>query len=353
MKDSRDKIGQDLSAWYLKNSRPLPWRKDKNPYRVWISEIMLQQTRVETVIPYFEKFTKKFPNVKSLANAKQEEVLKLWAGLGYYSRAKNLHKGAQEILKRFGKTFPQTIEDLRSIPGIGPYTANAIASICFNTKVPAIDANLERVISRLLDLRADPKTNGRLAIEELGHAILRNQDAGIINQAFMDLSSQVCALKNPKCTICPVATFCESRKNGSTDLVPLRKTKEKLQNLKTQGIVVVHENKFLLGKRKPKTWLSGMWDIPWAVESDFPKLKQKSWKKFARLETKRTITKYKIDFTVDCFAVKSKTLPSIKQCAELASEWRWQSIESLDFSTLPRPTQKLLRSAIAELKKIS
>lgn len=198
-------LAAPLLAWYDQNARHLPWRSDITPYRVWVSEIMLQQTQVETVIPYFERFMRRFPNLESLAAASQEDVLQTWEGLGYYSRARNLHQCARLLCQEYGGQLPADLDALRALPGIGRYTAGAIASIAFNLPTPALDANIRRVFSRLLELR---EPLGSAAVEkqlwEAAENSLSRERPGDYNQALMELGALVCKSKAPDCPRCPL-----------------------------------------------------------------------------------------------------------------------------------------------------
>ncbi|MBX6396450.1 MAG: A/G-specific adenine glycosylase, partial [Alicyclobacillaceae bacterium] len=198
-------VGRALVAWYVRERRDLPWRDTKDPYRIWVSEVMLQQTRVETVIPYYDRFIRRFPSVEYLADAPEEEVLKYWEGLGYYSRARNLHRGAKVVMERFGGRIPDDPEVIREIPGIGRYTAGAILSIAYDRDVAAVDGNMLRVFSRLflIDEPVD-KPAGRRKVESLAEAAIPPGYGGEFNQAVMDLGARLCVPRSPKCGSCPL-----------------------------------------------------------------------------------------------------------------------------------------------------
>lgn len=349
-------IHKKLLDWYKANKRDLPWRQSLDPYRIWISEIMLQQTRVEAVLPFYERFLKNFPTTKALAQASEDKVLSLWSGLGYYSRARNIHKAAKSIQADFNGKFPQHPEQLRSLSGIGEYTANAIASIAFQKNVPAIDGNLERVLSRLIDLRENPKKEGRQEIQAIADKIVEHGHAGDINQAIMDLSSLVCLPKNPRCQLCPLQTECKSFKIGSTDLVPLRAKAAPAQELKSQAFLVLHKNSrgqasLLLARRKKKDWLQDLWDIPWQV-APLPQDWQAApnWKRFGTHKLTRAITKYKVEFEVFFYEAPERKLPPKALQSQAGSEWQWRAITDLDQINLPRPSRRALESALAKLK---
>lgn len=258
------KISNALLKWYRIHRRTLPWRGETDPYLVWVSEIMLQQTRVETVIHYYLKWKERFPTLQSLALASEEDVLLLWEGLGYYSRARNLHSAAQLINEQMGGKMPQDITQLRSLPGIGEYTAHAIASICFNVPVIALDANIKRIFARLLDLE-DPVTSpsSKASMKELGERLLHEVNAGDLNQAFMDLGSLVCLSGNPVCTQCPLNRSCISYKNGTPAERPVVTKKKGIPTYRVVAAAIQKESGlFLLAKRPKGGLLAGLWEFP-------------------------------------------------------------------------------------------
>ena len=259
-----EKFQQALLLWYKKNKRTLPWRESKNPYHIWISEVMAQQTRLETVIPYYERFLKKYPSIEALANAKDEELLKLWEGLGYYSRARNMKIAANQMVEHFQGQFPESLEEIKSLKGVGDYTASAIASICFGLPEPAIDGNLLRVTSRLLELDADiSKTSSKKVFEESLRELIDPTQPGDFNQAFMDLGSQICAPKVVKCEHCPVKSFCRSHRNGTTLEFPVKTKKIRQQQLYYLAFAIQNEKgEFFVEKRTNEGLLSQMWSFP-------------------------------------------------------------------------------------------
>ena len=215
-----------LLAWFRQFQRDLPWRRTRDPYCVWVSEIMLQQTRVAAVIPYYERFLERFPNLLGLAGAPEDEVLRLWSGLGYYSRARNLHKAAQKIVAEHGGEFPSHLEDVLALPGIGNYTAGAILSIAFEQKQAVLDGNVARVLARLGAIRGDLRESARWQeLQECANAYLVPKGPGDWNQAMMELGATLCSPKSPQCLLCPVAQFCEGRKLGIADLLPEKRKK--------------------------------------------------------------------------------------------------------------------------------
>lgn len=309
---------------------------------------MLQQTRVETVIPYYERFLSNFPTVRDLAEADTDRLLNLWAGLGYYSRARNLQAGARKVMSDFDGEMPATLEGLRSLPGIGPYTASAIASIAFGQDHAAIDGNLERVFARLLALEDDPKTKGRPRVEALGAELVRLGRAGDLNQACMDLSARVCLPKEPRCGECPIASECGARKLGKQREIPKKKAKAAPIELKASGLILIAEEELLLARRPPGEWLAGLWDLPWWIENEAkPVAPPALGEEFAEVSQARTITKHKITFCVRAQRAKRKpTEVKLRKIPAPAAEYRWVKLTDLHGTNLPRPSERALERAL-------
>ncbi len=255
-------ISKELAKWYLVNKRDLQWRQNKNPYFIWVSEIMLQQTTVNAVKPYFQRFIATFPTVEGLAQAPEDKVLGQWSGLGYYSRARNLLKAAKEIVKK--EAFPNTSVDLQKLPGIGPYTSAAIASIAFGEETPAIDGNVVRVISRLLDLEEVVTTkNCQKVIAEYAGKLIHKQDPSEHNQAMMELGATICTPKNPFCLSCPVHRFCLAFKKGTVLDRPVKTPKRALEPWFWEMYLVKNKRKIALVKENNRTpWLKDLWVLP-------------------------------------------------------------------------------------------
>src|SRR5947209_4681805 len=212
---------RELLAWFAVSKRNLPWRRTRDPYRVWISEIMLQQTRVAAVIPFYERFLERFPNVNSLAAAPEQDLLASWAGLGYYYRARNLQKAAQQVMDAGG--FPSTYEGIRQLPGIGDYTAASVASISFDLPHAVVDGNVLRVLSRVLDDDTNiASVTGRKHFSLLAQQLLDRENAGAFNQAVMELGATICVPKNPQCLVCPVGELCRARQRGNQTNRPVK-----------------------------------------------------------------------------------------------------------------------------------
>lgn len=257
-------IVEPLVEWYQRNKRDLPWRRTKNPYCIWVSEIMLQQTRVEAVKPYYERFLQTLPTVKDLATAQEETILKLWEGLGYYSRVRNMQKAAIQIMEEHHGHFPENHAQLLKLKGIGPYTAGAVGSIAFGLPIPAVDGNVLRVMSRITANPADISLQAtKKEWEERLKEILPLDCPGEFNQALMELGATVCLPNGvPKCEICPVRKHCEAYRRGSAQLYPVKAEKKARTQEFLNVFFCVDGNQIAIGKRPKKGLLSGLWELP-------------------------------------------------------------------------------------------
>jgi A/G-specific adenine glycosylase len=263
------RLASRLLNWYRQHGRTLPWRGHPDPYAVWVSEIMLQQTRVEAVIPYFEKWMQLFPTIDDLANASEQDVLNAWEGLGYYSRARNLHKAAKIVADQYEGKLPRDPHTLRQLPGIGRYTVGAIASIAFGLDEPTLDGNLRRVFARLFDVGVPADSPaGEKILWELAEEHLPKGQAGDYNQALMDLGATICIPKNPRCLICPLMEICVSRANGTQEQRPVLKPKKETPHYNHAAGVILRRlnntphDEVLIAKRPSKGLLGGMWEFP-------------------------------------------------------------------------------------------
>ena len=262
---------QKLLAWYDENKRDLPWRRSKNPYHIWVSEIMLQQTRVDTVIPYYERFLDWFPTVESLANASEERLLKAWEGLGYYSRVRNMQTAAQQIMSEFEGKFPSTYEGISSLKGIGPYTAGAISSIAFNLPQPAVDGNVMRVLARLFEVNHDiGNPSNRKIFQAMMEVLIDPDRPGDFNQALMDLGSDIEAPVNPRPEESPVKEFSAAYQHGTMDRYPIKAPKKKPIPIYLKALVVQNsQGQFLLEKNESEKLLAGFWHFPLIEVDEF------------------------------------------------------------------------------------
>lgn len=256
-------IAQLLLSWYRQNARQLPWRGSPDPYAVWVSEIMLQQTRVDTVIPYFQRWMARFPNVTALAEAPLDEVLRLWEGLGYYSRARNLHRAAQVVTAQYGGQLPAERAALEKLPGIGRYTAGAIASMAFGQDEAALDGNIRRVLARLFDVALPARSPaGEARLWELARQVLPPGEAGDFNQALMDLGSSICTPRSPACLVCPLTSLCRARQLGVQELRPVLEARSAVPHLTVTAAVLRRDSQVLIAQRPPQGLLGGMWEFP-------------------------------------------------------------------------------------------
>ena len=253
-----------LLAWYRDNARDLPWRQTPDPYRVWVSEIMLQQTRVAAVLGYYQRFMEAFPTVRDLAEAPEDQLMKLWQGLGYYSRARNLQKAAQQIMTEFGGVFPADYKAIRSLSGVGDYTASALASICFGQPTPAVDGNLLRVAARIMADDTDITTaKGKKYFTQALAQVIPLAEPGKFNQAMMDLGAMVCLPNGaPLCEKCPAADFCQAHIQGRTGELPVRPPKKPRKVEERKVFFLFHEGKVALRRRPAKGLLAGLWEYP-------------------------------------------------------------------------------------------
>lgn len=290
---------QALAGWFERQKRVLPWRDDPSLYRVWISEIMLQQTQVVTVIPYFERFLKRFPSVNVLAQATEQDVLEQWAGLGYYARARNLRRAAQEIVRH---GFPETHEGWLDLPGIGPYTAGAITSIALDQPTPILDGNVERVLSRVARVsRQNGDTKYKAELWELSRKWVEAANRlgirpSVLNQALMELGAIVCAPK-PRCQLCPVSPICQAHASGEEERYPPKKPRKSWLEVREKlHCVITAQGDVLLEKRKPGEWRAGLWDLT--------KKKPSLAKRLGSVRIQYVVTRHKVTRTTDVWLTR-------------------------------------------------
>jgi A/G-specific adenine glycosylase len=342
-----------LLAWYDRHRRRLPWRAPagvrSDPYRVWLSEIMLQQTGVKTVGPYFEKFLARWPDVGALGRASLDDVLRMWAGLGYYSRARNLHACAVAVLRDYGGEFPDTEEGLRALPGIGPYTASAIAAIAFDRRTMPVDGNIERVVSRLYAVE-EPLPQAKPQIQQLAATLLADTRAGDSAQALMDLGSSICTPKKPACALCPLNDDCAARARGDQETFP-RKAAKKTGALRRGAAFVVTRGEELLVRSRPeKGLLGGMTEVPgsdWlAGQEDKAALKQApELKGIARWHRKTGVvthvfTHFPLELVIYTARVSART--------RAPTGMRWVPIATLADEALPNVMRKAIAHGLGQ-----
>jgi A/G-specific adenine glycosylase len=262
---SPEDIVAALLAWYGREGRDLPWRHTRDPYRIWLSEIMLQQTGVETVIPYFRRFLDRFPAVEDLAAAPIDSVIELWAGLGYYSRVRNLHRAARMVEKEFGGRFPDDLDALMKLPGVGRSTAGAILSIAFDRKAPILDGNVRRVLCRLFCMGEDPRSStGERRLWSLADDLTPTRHPHDYAQAIMDLGATVCTPRRPECKRCPLEIFCLARKGGRQEELPARGRRKPVPSVSAVALLLGRGDRYLVRRRPLEGMLGGLWEFPGA-----------------------------------------------------------------------------------------
>lgn len=335
-----------LLAWYDRHRRQLPWRAlpghASDPYRVWLSEIMLQQTTVKAVGPYFEKFTARWPTVTALGAASLDDVLRMWAGLGYYSRARNLHACAATVLRDYDGSFPDTEEGLRTLPGVGPYTAAAIAAIAFGRQTMPVDGNIERVVSRLFAVE-EPLPKSKPRIQELARTMLWDSRAGDSAQALMDLGATICPPKKPACVLCPLNDNCAARMRGDQETFPRKAPKKTGALRRGAAFVVTRGGELLVRTRAEKGLLGGMTEVPnsdWIADHDdtaareqAPALSVSRWHRKAGVVT-HVFTHFPLELVVYVATVPART--------RAPDGMRWVRVATLKDEALPNVMRKVI-----------
>ena len=312
---------QNLLRWYRRSHRKLPWRATRDPYRIWVSEIMLQQTRVDTVLPYYARWLRAFPTVQALARATDDRVLKLWEGLGYYSRVRNLHRAAQIIVREHDGKLPRTLDSLLELPGVGRYTAGAIASIAFGQRAPLVDGNVARVFARIFAIRADVRSPRTFqSLWQLAEHLLPEDNPGEFNQALMELGALVCTPANPRCDICPMRHACRARARGLVTQLPHRGHKPQTVRVDANAALIRRGGRILLQRRPQRGLLANLWELPQADRSRFRLGRQ-------LCEVRHTITHHRIAMRVlEC-------IPKIPIRSN--GRWRWATRRQLQALALP------------------
>jgi A/G-specific adenine glycosylase len=351
-----------LLEWFSRNARDLPWRRTRDPYAIWISEIMLQQTQVKTVIPYWERWMRELPNIESLANASSEKIHKLWEGLGYYTRVRNMQKAAQFIIAHHAGKFPEKFDDVLALPGIGRYTAGAICSIAFNQPTPILDGNVIRVLTRIFTISENPRektTNARLW--ELAEELVQNakpetrnskletgsliHSCSALNQSLMELGALICTPRSPQCLICPIAKHCRARQLNRVEEFPNLGKRVEITERRFAAFVLERNGKFLVRQRPAGVVNAHLWEFPnielSGNETDFTALAKsvlgfapKTFKSLGAI--RHSITRYRI--TLEAFSVNGIQTPRV----QLESA-RWLSIADLQKLSFPSAHGKILR----------
>lgn len=339
-------FSKTVLAWFAKNGRKdLPWQEDPTPYRVWVSEIMLQQTQVQTVIPFYQRFMQRFPSVADLANAPTDQVLHLWTGLGYYARARNLHKTAGLVVADYQGEFPASIEELENLPGIGRSTAGAIAALSMNIRAPILDGNVKRVLTRYFAVAGWPEQSKvKAQLWELADLLTPEKQVANYTQAMMDLGATVCTRSNPTCELCPLKTSCQAKASSEIALYPGKKPKKTLPT-KTVAMYILQDNSgnVLLEKRPPTGIWGSLYSLPEGqLDANEAILANQAYplEEAEELEPIRhTFSHYHLDIT----PVRISKQPSTPSVAE-NDRWLWYSLDHSHEVGLAAPVKKLLTS---------
>lgn len=339
-----------LLDWFKKNQRDLPWRAHRTPYTTWLSEIMLQQTQVRQVEPYYRRFINQFPEIRLLAEASLEKVLKVWEGMGYYSRARNLHQTARILVRRFKGEIPARLEDLLKLPGIGRSTAGAILSLAYGQSVPVLDGNIKRVLIRFFYIGRDPGDKDTIGqLWTLSRGILPLKNAGPFNEALMELGALICSPKNPQCADCPVKAACQGYRSGRPASLPIKGPKKKIPHFDVAAAVVRNNTKILITRRPEKGLLGGLWEFPGGKKEPGESLEeclQREIREELNIEievgepffkVRHGYTHFRI--TLHCFFCR-KLKGRIKRLGVM--DYRWVHPSELNLFPFPRADQKVI-----------
>jgi A/G-specific adenine glycosylase len=342
-----------LLAWFAQHARDLPWRRERTPYRVWVAEVMLQQTQVGTVVPYYERFLARFPSVQALANASLEEVLKVWEGLGYYARARNLHAAARQIVSAHGGHLPGTFEELLGLPGVGRYIAGALASIAFGQDVAAVDGNAQRVLCRVFGIQDDvTRSAARRGIETLATNLLPPGRAGDFNEALMELGATVCTPRSPLCAHCPLRELCRARATGDPEALPVRRPRRRVPHYDVAAAVTVRaDGRVLVAQRNPDDMLGGLWEFPGGKREEgetLPECLAREMREELDVEVevdeRLTVVRHAYThFRITLHAFLCRLLSGEPRCLDCAA-FRWATLEELDALPMSVVDRKVARA---------
>lgn len=336
-------VRRPLLDWYRRNRRDLPWRRTRDPYPIWVSEVMLQQTTVRAVGPYYEAFLARFPTVDTLALASEEDVLAAWSGLGYYHRARNLHRGARHVVEHHAGRFPRSLEAALAVPGVGLYTASAVLSIAYGAALPVVDGNVRRVLARHAGVAGTPTGAATLArLWGVAEARLPERDVEAYTQGMMDLGAQVCTVRNPACDRCPVALDCVARVEGRTGELPGRRARAPKRRKRIGMLVVVSGGEVLLEKRPAEGIWGGLWSLPEIDAAADPRRElARGWGLAAR--STKALAPFEHPFTHYTLEV-TPWLVRPRRGASLAARDRatWLALAELAGAALPSPVRRLL-----------
>lgn len=344
-------LHNSLIAWFEQHKADLPWRRTKDPYAIWLSEMMLQQTQVATVIPYYKRFLERFPTVQALAAAPLDDVLKLWEGLGYYSRARNLHRAAQRVVEEFGGQFPANGPDLRSLPGVGRYTAGAIGSLAFGLDVPVLDGNVIRILARMFDIKDDvTQTATQKTLWELAERLIPAGRAGPWNEGLMELGRRICTPQSPNCPACPIAPHCAAQQLGIQAKRPVKRAKPKTPHFDVTAAVIERgDGQVLIAQRPPGGMLGGLWEFPGGkrepgeslAECLRREIREELGVEIAVKEQIGVVRHAYSHFRITLYAFMCSLVsgePQAIQCAD----WTWTPLDQIDLYAFPVTDQKII-----------
>ncbi|QCJ41560.1 A/G-specific adenine glycosylase [Bacillus sp. S3] len=353
--ENSDKINinafqHDLISWFKQEQRDLPWRKDQDPYKVWVSEIMLQQTRVDTVIPYFNRFIEWFPTIDDLAEAEEDKVLKAWEGLGYYSRVRNLQSAVKEVREKYNGEVPNTPKEIAELKGVGPYTAGAILSIAYGIPEPAVDGNVMRVLSRILSIWEDiAKASSRKVFEKAVRELISHEDPSSFNQALMELGALICTPTSPSCLLCPVRDHCQAFFEGVQNELPIKTKKTKTRDVQLAAAIITDPTgKLLIHKRPAAGLLANLWEFP-TVELHHPMQNNRDqvnslFKQVHDLEIQLEQIIGQVDHVFSHLIWNMKIYTgTINTKFPETEEWKFVSLDEMKELAFPVPYQKMFK----------
>ncbi|HPI72134.1 MAG TPA: A/G-specific adenine glycosylase [bacterium] len=352
-------IRRRLLTWFRANRRDLPWRRKRTAYCIWISEIMLQQTQVQQVIPYYRRFCKQFPSIKKLANARLDQVLKVWEGMGYYARARHLLQAARMIQKQHAGVFPQDYNAVRRLPGIGPYTAAAILSIAFQQRYAVVDGNVVRVLSRLAAFPGEVQTTGNKKIlQTLADTLLPVKGPGDFNEAVMELGALLCTPTAPHCGVCPLARCCRARQQGEPERFPFKRAKKKRPHHEVAAAIIWRQGRILLARRPERGLLGGLWEFPGGKREKGETLEQTAVRE-VREELGVRVRVRKFFFKVNHQYTHFSVTLNVFHCDWVSgrprpigcSGWRWVLPKELERFAFPRANGKIIEALLDSIPR--
>ena len=345
-----------LLSWYRVHKRKLPWRESQDPYRIWVAEVMLQQTRIDQALPYFERFTAAFPDVFALAGASLSQVLKTWEGMGYYARARNMHRAAQLVVEKYSGQIPDTMEEISELPGIGPYTAAAVLSIAYNRDYAVLDGNVTRVLCRVFRIEEDsPSSAVKKELLRISKELLRKGEAADFNQAMMELGALICTPKAPQCPSCPLRALCRAQELEDPSSLPVKPPKKPKPHYEIGAGIIWRDSRILIAQRPLEGLLGGLWEFPGGKREPGETLEECVRREIREeldievavdrpfLTVKHAYTHFRITLhAFHCTYLSGEPKPL--ECAD----WRWVHPEALEEYAFPRADRKLLETLLGK-----